>query len=41
MKRDDFGVWQVIVPAKDGLPAIPHGTKVKVSIYLPQANLVH
>ena len=30
MKRDSYGVWEVTVPAKDGQPAIPHNTKVKV-----------
>ena len=30
MKRDDFGVWEVSLPAKNGEPAIPHNTKVKV-----------
>lgn len=30
MKRDPFGVWEIVVPAKNGQPAIPHNTKVKV-----------
>ena len=30
MTRNEFGVWEVILPAKDGQPAIPHNTKVKV-----------
>lgn len=30
MKRDPFGVWEIFVPAKNGQPAIPHNTKVKV-----------
>lgn len=31
MKRGDFGVWEVTLPAKGGQPAIPHNSKVKVS----------
>ena len=30
MKRDNFGVWEVVLPAKAGTPAIAHNTKVKV-----------
>ena len=31
MEKDEFGVWNVIVPAiEGGLPAIPHNSKVKV-----------
>ena len=30
MTRNDFGVWEVTLPAKDGYPAIPHNTKFKV-----------
>lgn len=30
MKKNDFGVWEVTVPAKDGIPIIPHNSKVKV-----------
>ena len=30
MKRDDYGVWEITVPAQNGQPAIPHNTKVKV-----------
>ena len=30
MTRNDFGVWEVTLPANDGQLAIPHGTKVKV-----------
>jgi 1,4-alpha-glucan branching enzyme len=31
MKKDPFGVFEVVVPAKDGQPAIPHNSKIKVS----------
>jgi 1,4-alpha-glucan branching enzyme len=35
MRRDDFGVWEVRLPAKDGRPAIPHNSKVKVCSFAP------
>lgn len=31
MTKNDFGVWDVTVPAKDGTPAIPHDSKIKAS----------
>lgn len=30
MEKDKFGVWTVYIPDKDGNPAIPHGSNVKV-----------
>lgn len=30
MKRDDFGVWEITLPAVNGQPAIPHNSKIKV-----------
>lgn len=30
MTRGEFGVWNLVLPAKDGQPAIPHQSKVKV-----------
>ncbi|CCG84122.1 protein of unknown function [Taphrina deformans PYCC 5710] len=32
MNRDSFGVWSVTIPAKDGSPTIPHGSKIKISM---------
>ena len=32
MKKDAYGVWEITVPAKDGQPAIPHNSKVKVRL---------
>ncbi|PYH77361.1 1,4-alpha-glucan-branching enzyme [Aspergillus uvarum CBS 121591] len=32
MKQNDFGIWEVIVPAKDGAPAIPHDSKIKITM---------
>lgn len=33
MKKDPYGVWEITVPAKDGQPAIPHNSKIKVGPY--------
>lgn len=33
MKKNEFGVWEIVVPAKDGQPAIPHKSKIKVGIF--------
>lgn len=35
MKKDQYGVWDLTLPAKDGTPAIPHNSKLKVSFVLP------
>ena len=32
MTKDEFGVYEVTVPAKDGRPAIPHDSKLKASL---------
>lgn len=29
MKKDDFGVWEIVLPAVNGEPAIPHNSKLK------------
>jgi 1,4-alpha-glucan branching enzyme len=29
---NQLGVWEVTLPAKDGQPAIPHNSKIKVSL---------
>ena len=31
MTKDEYGVWELVIPAKDGRPAIPHNSKVKVA----------
>ena len=31
MTRGDYGMWHITIPAKDGQPAIPHNSKIKVS----------
>lgn len=38
MKKDPFGVFEVVIPAVNGEPAIAHNAKVKVSSYSPSAN---
>ncbi|KAI9823117.1 MAG: alpha-1,4-glucan branching enzyme [Phylliscum demangeonii] len=40
MKKDPYGVWEVILPAKDGRPAIPHNSKVKIFLVLPSGEHV-
>ena len=32
MTKNEFGVWEITVPAVDGKPAIAHGSKIKVNI---------
>lgn len=32
MVKNDFGIWETIVPAVNRQPAIPHNSKVKVSL---------
>ncbi|KAL4734191.1 1,4-alpha-glucan-branching enzyme [Aspergillus similis] len=32
MTRDDFGVWEIVLPARDGTPVIPHDSKVKITM---------
>ncbi|KAK6373256.1 alpha-1,4-glucan branching enzyme [Exophiala oligosperma] len=35
MKKNHFGVWELHLPAKDGVPAISHNTKLKISMVIP------
>jgi 1,4-alpha-glucan branching enzyme len=35
LQRDNFGVWSATFPAKDGVPAIAHNSKVKISMVIP------
>jgi len=32
MTKDQYGVFEVTVPGKDGKPTIPHDSKLKVSL---------
>lgn len=40
MKANDFGVWEVTLPAVKGVPAIPHNTKLKISLKLPDGQSI-
>ncbi|KAI7124309.1 1,4-alpha-glucan-branching, partial [Hortaea werneckii] len=35
MKRDPYGVWEISLPPVNGQPAIPHDSKVKISMVVP------
>ncbi|KAJ5946322.1 1-4-alpha-glucan-branching enzyme [Penicillium verhagenii] len=39
MTKDNFGVWNVTVPAKGGAPAIPHDSKIKRRACIPNPSL--
>ncbi|TVY47288.1 1,4-alpha-glucan-branching enzyme [Lachnellula occidentalis] len=40
MKKDPFGVFEVIIPAKDGQPAIAHNSKIKISMITPSGERI-
>ncbi|TGZ77755.1 glycoside hydrolase [Ascodesmis nigricans] len=40
MVRNEFGVWSITVPAVDGKPAIPHKSKVKITLETPSGERV-
>jgi len=40
MKKNEFGVFEVTVPGKDGKPAIPHNSKIKVFTLLPSREKI-
>jgi len=35
LKKDNFGVWEITLPARDGVAPIAHNTKIKISFVLP------
>jgi len=35
MTKDQFGVFELHLPARDGVPAISHNTKLKISMVIP------
>ncbi|KAJ5855631.1 Alpha-amylase C-terminal all beta [Penicillium soppii] len=41
MTKNDFGVWDVTVPAKDGAAAIPHKSKIKITMVLPSGERIY
>lgn len=41
MTRDNYGVWEIIIPADaNGNVAIPHDSKIKLSMVLPSGERV-
>lgn len=36
MKKDDFGVWEIVLPAVNGEAAIPHNSKLKAG-HIPRS----
>lgn len=41
MKKNEFGIWSITVPAKDGQPAIPHKSKIKVHGFISASQTPH
>ncbi|KAJ6119902.1 1-4-alpha-glucan-branching enzyme [Penicillium sp. IBT 18751x] len=41
MKKNAFGVWEVTVPAQNGAPAIPHESKIKITMVLPSSERIY
>ncbi|ORY64171.1 family 13 glycoside hydrolase [Pseudomassariella vexata] len=40
MKKNDFGVWEIYLPANNGGPVIPHQSKVKISMTTPTGEWI-
>ncbi|GMF01542.1 unnamed protein product [Ambrosiozyma monospora] len=41
MKKDDFGFFHIVVPPNaDGSPAIPHNSRVKIFLTLPDGQIL-
>ncbi|KAI0137177.1 family 13 glycoside hydrolase [Xylariales sp. AK1849] len=40
MKKDDFGVWEITIHADNGQPAIPHNSKIKISMTTPTGERI-
>ncbi|OQD60637.1 hypothetical protein PENPOL_c021G00880 [Penicillium polonicum] len=41
MTKNSFGIWNVTVPAKDGAAAIPHDSKIKITMVLPSGERIY
>lgn len=42
MQRDEYGTWSVVVPpGKDGQPAIPHASKIKIAMKIPSGEILY
>ncbi|WYZ37565.1 hypothetical protein EsH8_II_001071 [Colletotrichum jinshuiense] len=40
MKKNNFGVFEITIPAANGQAAIPHNSKIKISLQLPNGERV-
>ncbi|KAI9853171.1 MAG: alpha-1,4-glucan branching enzyme [Thelocarpon superellum] len=40
LTKNEFGVWETMLPSKDGQPAIPHNTKIKISMIIPSGERI-
>lgn len=40
MSKNEYGVWEIKLPSIDGKPAIPHDSKVKISMILPSGQRI-
>ena len=40
MKKMDFGVWEIHLAHQNGIPAIPHNSKVKISMMTPNGERI-
>ncbi|KAH6656799.1 1,4-alpha-glucan-branching enzyme [Truncatella angustata] len=40
MKKNDYGVWEIVLPAANGEPAIPHNSKLKISMTTPSGDRI-
>ncbi|KGO78212.1 Alpha-amylase, C-terminal all beta [Penicillium italicum] len=41
MTKNSFGIWNVTVPAKNGASAIPHDSKIKITMVLPSGERIY
>ncbi|KAI9856541.1 MAG: alpha-1,4-glucan branching enzyme [Vezdaea acicularis] len=40
MTKDHYGVWELLLHPKDGKPAIPHNSKIKISMITPSGERI-
>jgi 1,4-alpha-glucan branching enzyme len=40
MRKNEFGVWEITIPAADGKCAIAHGSKLKISMTTPSGERI-
>ncbi|KAI5787169.1 glycoside hydrolase superfamily [Geopyxis carbonaria] len=40
MKKNPYGVWEIHIPAVGGKAAIPHGSKVKITMECPSGEVI-